>query len=59
MINMSNIAIDLSNNGGEYLNTLLHLANLESNESSYDLLKDTLIKSKGDQVSFGIAVTKL
>ncbi len=54
MINMSNIANDLSNNNGPYLNSLIQLAGLEGNSFDKDMIRDSLIKSKGDQVSFGI-----
>lgn len=59
MVNISNIAIDLSNNGGDYLNTLLYLANKEQNEKSYEMIKELLSKSDGDQVTFGEEVVKL
>lgn len=59
MVNMSNISIDLSNNAGHYLNSLLHLANLDKNENSYKIIKDILIKSKGDQVTFGKNIIEL
>ena len=59
MVNMSNIAIDMSNNTGQYLNSLLYLANLDQNEASYMLIKEILTKSNGDQVIFGIEVSKL
>jgi len=59
MVNMSNIAIDLSNNNGNYLNSLLYLANLEQNENSTKMVKNILIKSNGDQVTFGIEIEKL
>ncbi|MBK7103840.1 MAG: PEGA domain-containing protein [Ignavibacteriae bacterium] len=59
MVNMSNIAIDLSNNNGNYLNSLLYLANLEQNENSTQMVKNILIKSNGDQVTFGIEIEKL
>ncbi|MFZ1518787.1 MAG: PEGA domain-containing protein [Ignavibacteriaceae bacterium] len=59
MVNISNISIDLSNNGGDYLNTLLYLANREQNEKSYEVIKEMLSKSEGDQIAFGEEVIKL
>lgn len=59
MVNMSNISIDISNNSGQYLNSLLHLANLDENQSSYKMIKEILIKSKGDQVIFGKNIVEL
>ncbi len=59
MVNMSNIAIDISNNGGQYLNSLIQLADKEQNENTYELIRSILIKSKGDQVAFGKEITQL
>jgi hypothetical protein len=59
MVNMSNIAIDLSNNSGQYLDSLLHLANLDQNESSYKMIQDILVKSNGDQFIFGKKMVEL
>lgn len=59
MVNMSNIAIDLSNNKGDYLNSLLYLANLEINEKSIKIVRDILELSEGDQVIFGREIEKL
>jgi len=59
MVNMSNIAIDLSNNNGNYLNSLLYLANLEQNENSIKIVKNILLKSNGNQVNFGREIEKL
>ncbi len=59
MVNISNIAIDVANNGGDYLNTLLYLADREQNENSYKLIKEILLESQGDQVTFGKEVIKL
>ncbi len=59
MINMSNIAIDLSNKNGNYLNSLIYLAHLKQNEKSYKLIQELLNRSKGDQVAFGDEVVKL
>jgi len=59
MVNMSNITIDISNNGGQYLNSLIQLANKEPNENTYELVRSLLIKSKGDQVAFGKEITQL
>jgi len=59
MVNMSNISIDLSNNSGQYLNSLLFLANLEANDNSLQIIKDNILKSNGDQVVFGNLMVKL
>ncbi len=58
MINMSSIATDLSKNEGPYLSSLLSLANMEENSSDIELIKDTMIESKGDQVDFGKLMTE-
>ncbi|MCB0739165.1 MAG: PEGA domain-containing protein [Bacteroidetes bacterium] len=59
MINMSNIANDLSENDGPYLNSLLQLAGLEVNKNNKDIVLDNLVKSRGDQVVFGKLMVEL
>lgn len=59
MVNMSNIAIDLSNNSGEYLQSLIHLANLDGKDNAIMIIKTNLAKSNGDQVSFGVLMVNL
>lgn len=59
MVNMSNIAIDLSNNTGDYLETILFLTKLENNGKSIEEIRQRLIKSDGDQVRFGNLMVEL
>lgn len=59
MLNMSNISIDLSNNGGPYLESLIYLTKMENNKHSVEVIRNILVKSEGDQVSFGNLIVKL
>ena len=59
MVNMSNIAIDLSNNSGGYLQSLIHLVNLDKNSNAVEIIKSNLLKSNGDQVAFGTLMVSL
>ncbi len=59
MVNMSNIAIDLSKGNGTYLESLLYLANLDKGKNSNEIVREILIKSNGDQVTFGEKVLEL
>lgn len=53
MLNMSNIVIDISNNSGNYLETIVYLAKLNYDEKSKELIRNKIIESEGDQVKFG------
>ena len=53
MVNMSNIAIDISNNAGSYLESVVYLSNLNNNKKSTEIIREKLIASDGDQVVFG------
>lgn len=59
MLNMSSIAIDLSNNSGLYLETLAELATLELNDNTINTIKKNFKTSNGDQVIFGNLMVKL
>ncbi|MBI2416493.1 MAG: PEGA domain-containing protein [Ignavibacteriales bacterium] len=59
MLNMSNISIDLSNNSGTYLQSLLYLAHMEMNDNTIKIVRDKLIKSNGSQVVFGNSIVEL
>lgn len=59
MINISNISADLSNQDGEYLNSLMQLAQLKNSPENIDLVKNILIKSNGDQIAFGKLMVEL
>lgn len=52
MINISNIALDLSNKDGQYLNSLFSLAGIENNDASVQMVLDNLNQAKGNQVVF-------
>lgn len=56
---MSNIAIDISNNNGDYLASIIYLAKLDKNSKAKELIKDGLLKSEGDQVKFGNYMVEL
>ena len=58
MINMSNIAIDLSNGSGDYLSTLLALSGKKVNSENKMNIANYLNTSNGDQVVFGRLVVK-
>lgn len=59
MLNMSNISIDLANNGGPYLESVIYLAKMENNKNSAEIIRNILVKSEGDQVNFGNLIVKL
>ncbi len=59
MIHMSDIALDLANNDGHYLNTLLQLTDLSTNQQTIDLLKSFVKQANGKQVEFGQLVVSL
>lgn len=59
MINMSNIAIDISNKSGNYLETVIYLAKLDNNTNSKEIIKQKFIESNGDQVRFGNLMVEL
>ena len=53
LLNMSEIAIDLGNGEGEYLETLLVLSNLSNTNENIELLKDAYNNSNGYEIRFG------
>ena len=59
MVNMSNISIDLSKNGGRYLESLIYLTNMDKNENAIEIIRKKLIESEGDQVQFGNLIVEL
>ena len=59
MVNMSNIAIDISNNAGSYLESVVYLSNLNNNKKSTEIIREKLIASDGDQVVFGNLMVEL
>ncbi len=59
MLNMSNISIDLSNNSGTYLHSLLYLAHMEMNDNTVKIIREKLVKSNGSQVVFGSSMVEL
>jgi len=58
MMNMSDIAVDIANGSGLYLESLIHLAGLESSENSIAVIAEKLTKSNGDQLVFGQLITE-
>jgi uncharacterized protein YceK len=58
MINMSKIAIDLSNGTGEYLSTLLTLSEKKVNEENILIVSKYFNESQGDQIIFGQLIVK-
>ena len=59
MIYIDEIALDLSNGGGDYLNALTELVALRGSEATDASLEAALIGSAGDPVEFGKAVVAL
>ncbi|NGP89681.1 PEGA domain-containing protein [Fodinibius halophilus] len=59
LFNMTDIAIDLGNNGGDHLETLIALASLPYNQESIDLIKSKFETTDGNEVRFGKEVVKL
>lgn len=59
ILNINDIAIDLGNDGGGYLETLIKLAGLDYNQESIELIRTKLDKSKGDEILFGKQVSEI
>ena len=59
ILNISDIAIDLGNDRGGYLETLIKLAGLDYNQESIELIRTKLDKSKGDEILFGKQVSEI
>jgi len=59
MIHITDISIDLGNDGGEYLETLINLAHLSYNDDSIDLIKLKFASSQGNDIIFGNKVVEL
>jgi hypothetical protein len=59
MINITDISMDLGNSGGNYLQTLIELAELDYNESNIEVIKAKFNESKGNEVLFGNEIVAL
>lgn len=59
LMNMSAIAIDLGNNGGNYLETLISLTDLTYNQETISLVRDSYKNSYGHEIRFGHEIVKL
>lgn len=59
MIYIDEIALDISNGGGDYLNALTELVTWRGSDATGDSVEAALIGSGGDPVEFGNAVVAL
>lgn len=59
LLNMTDISVDLGNNGGDHLQTLITLAELPYNQDSIDLVQSKFEISNGNEITFGKEVVKL
>lgn len=59
MTYITEISIDLGNEEGEYLETLIDLADLTYDYTSIDLIKSKFASSKGNEIIFGNKVVEL
>lgn len=59
LLNMTDISVDLGNNGGNHLETLMSLAELPYNQESIDLIRSKFEISNGNEITFGKEVIKL
>ena len=59
LLNITDISVDLGNNGGDHLETLITLASLPYNQQSIDLMRSKFETSNGNEVVFGKEVVKL
>jgi len=59
LLNITDIAVDLGNNGGDHLETLITLADLPYNQQSIDLIQSKFETSNGNEIVFGKEVVKL
>lgn len=59
LLNITDISVDLGNNGGDHLETLITLAELPYNQESIDLIRSKFETSNGNEVVFGKEVVKL
>jgi hypothetical protein len=59
LLNMSAISIDLGNNGGNYLETLISLTELPYNQETIDLIRESYKSSYGHEIRFGHEIVTL
>jgi hypothetical protein len=59
MINITDISVDLGNSGGNYLRTLIELAELDYSKSNIELIKAKFDETKGNEVLFGNEIVAL
>lgn len=59
LLNITDISIDLGNDGGNHLETLITLADLPYNQESIDLVRSKFKTSNGNEIVFGKEVVKL
>ena len=59
LLNMTEIAIDIGNGGGNYLETIITLAGLQNNQESIDVIRAKFNASNGNEIEFGNEVVKL
>lgn len=59
MVYVTDISVDLGNEGGDHLETLIKLADLPYNKESIELVRSKFELSNGDEVKFGKEITTL
>lgn len=59
LLNMTDISIDLGNDGGNHLETLITLTEMPYNQESIELIRSKFEISKGNELVFGKEVVKL
>lgn len=59
MLNITDIAVDLGNKEGDYLETLIRLAKLPYNDESVEAVKSKFDASKGNEIVFGNKIVDL
>ncbi|REL24834.1 PEGA domain-containing protein [Rhodohalobacter sp. SW132] len=59
MTHITDISVDLGNDGGEHLKTLINLAELTYDDASIDLIKSKFAFSQGNEIIFGNEVVEL
>lgn len=59
LLNLTDISIDLGNDGGEHLETLVALAKLPYNQESIELIRSKFESTNGSEILFGKEVVKL
>lgn len=59
MIYVDEVALDVSNGGGDYLEALTHLIQIQESDVTRDAVTRALVQSKGNPIAFGNAIVAL